>query len=143
MRNKGTWVVIFFIAATLLVGYVFSLAFAEIFAAKWVLSIPFTDISFEKTVVADPRLFGPFHLSSLCGFGLAFLVGIYTGVLNRKTRGYISEVVTEIDKVAWPTLNETWRATFVVIVTSCIAAAILGLFDKVFGELLHHNLFLF
>lgn len=128
MKNKGTWVAIFFIAATLLVGYVFHLAFAELFVWWGVIDQP----------VLGPR----FTLSTLSGMSLAILIGLYTGLVNHRTRSYITQVVSEIDKVAWPTWIETRNATFIVIVTSCIAAAILGVFDAFFGWLSRNNLFL-
>jgi preprotein translocase subunit SecE len=129
MRNKGTWVVIFFIVATLLVGYLFNLGFGEAFASLRVTDGP----------ILGPR----FTLSTLCGFSLAIVIGLYTGLVNKATSSYITQVVSEIDKVAWPTWVETRGATFTVIVTSCIAAVILGVFDKVFGWVLHNNLFLY
>jgi preprotein translocase SecE subunit len=129
MKSKGTWVAIFFIAATLLVGYVLHLAFAETFV--WL-------------AVIDQPVMGPkFTLSALCGLSLAVLIGLYTGLVNQRSRSYITEVVSEIDKVAWPTLLETRNATFTVIVTCCIAAVILGIFDTLFGWLSRNNLFLF
>ena len=39
------------------------------------------------------------------------------------------EIATELSKVTWPTRNETSAFTVTVIVTSVIAATILGLYD--------------
>jgi len=39
------------------------------------------------------------------------------------------EIVSELSKVSWPTRKETYASTVVVIITSCIASIILGLFD--------------
>lgn len=41
----------------------------------------------------------------------------------------VYEIVGELSKVTWPTRNETYASTVVVIITSCIAAMILGIFD--------------
>lgn len=129
MKSKGTWVAVFFIAATVLVGYVLHLAFGEIFAA---------------TGMVDSEVLGPrFPLSSLCGVSLAALLGIYFGVVNKTTRSFISQVVSELDKVAWPTMPETGSATVTVIVTCFIAAAILGVFDAFFHWLSEESLKLF
>ena len=40
-----------------------------------------------------------------------------------------TEIVGELSKVTWPNRKETSASTVVVIITSCIAAMILGLFD--------------
>lgn len=128
MKNKGTWVALFFVAAALLVGYVLNLAFADLFTWLRVVDRP----------VLGPR----FTLSTLSGFSLAVLIALYAGLVNKSSRNYIENVVTEIDKVAWPTWLETRTSTVTVIVTCCIAAAILGVFDTFFGWLSHHNLFL-
>jgi preprotein translocase subunit SecE len=39
------------------------------------------------------------------------------------------EVAGELSKVTWPTKKEVYAATIVVIVTSFIAAVLLGIFD--------------
>jgi len=45
------------------------------------------------------------------------------------------EIVTELGKVTWPTKKETYYATIVVLVTSVIAAIILGVFDAMWSYL--------
>ena len=45
---------------------------------------------------------------------------------------YLHEVGTELVKVNWPTWSETKVNTLVVVVTSVIAALILGFFDTTF-----------
>lgn len=128
MKNNVTKVVLFFVAASMLVGYVFSLAFADLFS--WL------------AIVDTPVMGAKFTLSTLCGLSLGLVVGLFTGVINKTTRTYIEDVVSEMEKVAWPSWTETRTATVTVIITSCIAAAILGVFDGFFGWLSHNNLFL-
>jgi preprotein translocase SecE subunit len=41
------------------------------------------------------------------------------------------EVIIELRKVSWPTREETYYSTLVVIITVLIMAAILGLFDAI------------
>ncbi len=53
---------------------------------------------------------------------------------NRKTFGLVSEVAAELQKVSWPTGQETKVATIIVIVMTIISALVLGLFDFVFGQ---------
>ena len=48
---------------------------------------------------------------------------------NQQLFTLASEVTTELSKVTWPTRQETFHATVVVIVTTVIAAALLGIFD--------------
>jgi preprotein translocase SecE subunit len=45
------------------------------------------------------------------------------------------EVVGELAKVSWPSRNETQVSTIVVIVTSLIAAAIVGVFDAAWSAI--------
>lgn len=129
MKNTGTWVALFFVTATLLVGYVLHLAFADIFVYFRIPNAP----------VLGPR----FPTSALAGMGLAVLIAVYAAFLNKRSRSYVEEFVTEFDKVAWPSWNETKTATITVIVTSILAAVVLGAFDLSFSWLTTHNLFLF
>ena len=63
----------------------------------------------------------------------AVAVGIGTAVVcyrHPKVRPLANEVAEElVNKVTWPTREETKAATIVVIITSLVAAAILGLMD--------------
>lgn len=44
------------------------------------------------------------------------------------------EVVAELKKVTWPTVAETKAATIVVVITSLVVSAVLGLFDMGFSR---------
>jgi len=59
------------------------------------------------------------------------LSAVSTGALyrNQYTRTLVNDVVSELSKVTWPTRKETYTSTIVVIVTSLLAAAIVGAFD--------------
>lgn len=128
MRSKGTWVFVFFVAATALVATVLTLATREVFALARVHDLP---------------LLGPaFSLSNLVGVGLALLIAIYTAFLNQRARDFVEQCIAELDKVAWPSWLETKSATLTVVVVSLIAALILGFFDSIFGWLSHHDFFL-
>lgn len=68
--------------------------------------------------------------------GIAAIVGILTGFLlykHPKVKPLADEVAGELSKVTWPSRRETWYSTVVVIVTSIIAAAYLGVFDALWG----------
>ena len=44
---------------------------------------------------------------------------------------FFQETIGELRKAVWPTREETWRLTWIVIVISSIAGALLGLLDFV------------
>jgi preprotein translocase subunit SecE len=60
-----------------------------------------------------------------------------TVALYRKERAHtlVADVVTELAKVTWPSRKETYASTIVVIVTSLIAAGVVGAFDFVWSFL--------
>ena len=43
---------------------------------------------------------------------------------------FLHEAVTELARVTWPTVKETYGATFVVIIMVLISGVILGMMDK-------------
>lgn len=128
MRSRTTWVVLFFVAASLLVATVLDFALTDLF------------VFFR---IENGAILGEgFTLSTLVAVTAAAVAGLYTGMVNPRTRSFIEEVIVELDKVAWPTWADTKVSTFVVVVTSCIAAVILGVFDSVFSWLTANDLFL-
>ncbi|MDO4988826.1 MAG: preprotein translocase subunit SecE [Synergistes sp.] len=46
-----------------------------------------------------------------------------------KVLGYIRESKAELNKVAWPTKQQLWYSTVVVLVVTAISAIYLGLVD--------------
>jgi preprotein translocase subunit SecE len=69
--------------------------------------------------------------------GIAVIVALGVGIgLYRNERVYTltDEVMSELKKVTWPTMQETRAATLVVIVTVIVAAIILGIFDAVWSK---------
>ncbi|MBH1988552.1 MAG: preprotein translocase subunit SecE [Myxococcaceae bacterium] len=128
MRSKSTWVLVFYVVATVLVGTVLTLATREVFGL------------FR---VQDARLLGAsFALSNLVGLSLALLIALYAAFLNLRARAFVEECIAELDKTAWPSWHETRAATLTVVIVSFIAALILGFFDSIFGWLSHHDFFL-
>ena len=69
-------------------------------------------------------------ISAVIGLGGA--IALYR---NERAHTLVTEVVTELAKVTWPTRNETYASTVVVIVASLIAAALVGAFDFVWSNL--------
>jgi preprotein translocase subunit SecE len=61
---------------------------------------------------------------------------------NERTQTLVTDVVAELSKVTWPSRKETYASTLVVIVTSLIAAGVVGAFDFVwsfFTDLLYKH----
>ena len=68
--------------------------------------------------------------------GIAAVVGLGGAIAlyrNERIHTLVTDVVTELAKVTWPTRRETYTSTVVVIITSLIAAAIIGAFDFVWS----------
>jgi preprotein translocase subunit SecE len=61
---------------------------------------------------------------------------------NERSQTLVIDVVAELSKVTWPSRKETYASTVVVIVTSLIAAGVVGAFDFVwsfFTDLLYKH----
>ena len=129
MPSKNTWVWIFFGVATLIVAKILDFAIADIFALARMNNTPVLGENFT--------------LSTLCGGLIAVAAGFYLSSLNKNTRKFVEESVVELDKTAWPTRDDAWSSTIVVLIFSFISAAILGVFDSVFSWLTNNNLFLY
>lgn len=128
MRARSTWVVLFFVASSLVVAAVLNFALRDLF--------------FRLQVNNFAVLGESFRLSTLIAVAIALVLGVFFGFFYPKSRQYIEQCVTEYDKVAWPSWKETKSATFTVVVVSIIASVILGVFDTVFSWWTSHNLFL-
>jgi preprotein translocase SecE subunit len=70
--------------------------------------------------------------------GAAAVVGLLTGFLlyqNEKSNDLAADVVYELAKVTWPTREETYYSTIVVIATSVVAALYTGGFDAIWSAI--------
>lgn len=75
-----------------------------------------------------------FRLGNL--LAMAASIGIALALRrHERVHEYAMEVGQELSKVTWPTWKDTKRATIVVIITTLIISAILGLLDFVWGAL--------
>ena len=117
MKTKSTLVGIFFVVAGIIIAWVLATAYTTLFAAlRW----------------NDPPIVGDrVTLTRLLGGGTAVLVAAGC-FMWPKTKNYIGDVAEELNKVNWPSWAETKVSTLVVIITSVIAAMILGVFDITF-----------
>ncbi len=77
-----------------------------------------------------PILGSEFPASTVAGYLIAAVAGVVC-FRNPEIRRLSNEVGGELSKVTWPTRQETWAATIVVIVTVALSAAYLGVFDAI------------
>jgi preprotein translocase subunit SecE len=75
--------------------------------------------------------------------GIVAIAGIVLGGVvflmtakGRQLRSFFSESVFEIRKVVWPTRQEAWKVTWVVMLVVVIVSLILWLFDLVISKLI-------
>jgi preprotein translocase subunit SecE len=102
------------------------------FVAFWLLLVWLFDkiitIVWDKFAEPQPLVVTASALV-LCG---AATLALYR---HEKVNRVANEVVGELAKVTWPSRKETQVATVVVVVTSLIAAAIIGVFDAAWSWL--------
>lgn len=89
--------------------------------AFWLLGHLFEAI---WNVFADPQM----TAVPLIAGGISVAAAIFA-YRHPAVHRFANEVASELSMVTWPPRKETWTNTVVVIVTSIIAAAILGVFD--------------
>ena len=120
MRQKSTLVALFFLIAGMIISFVAHLATASIFGALRVTNSPILGDRLPLSAV----------IGVVVGLGAAFVCFSLP-----RTKTLAGEVIDELDKVNWPAAEETRMNTAVVIITSVVAAVILGAFDVVFMNL--------
>ncbi len=117
--NLNRYVNMGFVAAAILVWIMASAAYAFVFEAvamDW--NVPLIGVNFA--------------VSDLMGLLTGAIVGI---VLRRSSRIFTLavEIAAELKKVTWPTWKEVRVSTIVVIITTLVVAAILGVFDLIWS----------
>ncbi len=75
-----------------------------------------------------------FRVADLCGLlgGIALVLYLRK---SERVSTFAMEVGNELSKVTWPDWPETRQGTVVVIIVTCVIAAILGTFDYVWAAL--------
>jgi preprotein translocase SecE subunit len=75
-------------------------------------------------------------------FTLSNLLGLVSGFItssilwkNEKVNTLSLETATELKRVTWPNWSETKTSTFIVIITTLLISALLGLFDYIWASL--------
>lgn len=89
---------------------------------------------FAQFSMPDNRIGGLLNTSS----AVALLVGALTFIIllrNRKALGFVSEVVGELEQVAWPTKDETVKGSTTVVLTTIFTAALIAFYDLIWKNL--------
>ena len=83
----------------------------------------------DATVLGDD-----WTLSTLLGYGIAALVAVLAW-RSPRVNAVSLEVAQELKRVTWPNLRETRASTVAVVVSTFVAAFLLGIFDLVWSRL--------
>lgn len=81
----------------------------------------------------SPNELVKYGIATLLSVGIAFSLWRSPRVFL-----FVSECVSELEKVTWPTAKDTRVATLVVIVAVVVASALLGLFDTLLKALVKY-----
>jgi preprotein translocase subunit SecE len=121
VENKaiGRYVTLAFIGAAILVAFLIS---RGLHAGFFYAGMEDMAIGGSKTLT----------LSSLIGGVTAIVAGVVC-FRHPDVKRLADEVALELSKVTWPSRQETWAATVVVLATVAISAAYLGVFDLVWS----------
>jgi len=127
MNNLITWIYILFACFTILLFYILQLVLFDVFF-------------FLR--IEDKILLGSiFRISSLISFLISVCFLFYILFFNKKIKRFLGESILELNKVAWPTLQETSILTIMVVTVAVIISIILGVFDALFSWLNANDFF--
>lgn len=90
----------------------------------------------ERTKVTKPAR-APSLRPTMAGGG-AGGGGVRSGSMLRPN--WIKDIFSELRKVQWPTREEAWHLTWVVVLVSLVVGVALGGLDSGFGWFLEHTL---
>ncbi|MBI4820226.1 MAG: preprotein translocase subunit SecE [Deltaproteobacteria bacterium] len=110
-------------------------AYLIIGVITWVTLAKFLGLVLETAGVGDPAILGSnFKVSTLIG---VFAAGglTFAAYRHEKLMQFSAEVVGELKKVTWPTREETYVHTRVVIVTALLMAGIMWFYDQVWAQI--------
>ena len=60
---------------------------------------------------------------------LGLIAGVVTATVGRRIVTFIQEAIVELKRVSWPTKEESWTHTRVVLLVMAVCALYLGLLD--------------
>ena len=85
-------------------------------------------VALTSRVWEDPLIGGLLPASDLVGL-VAGVVGFFALLRSTVSREFVDSVVTELQKVAWPTREETFNNASVVVASAVFFALLLGIYD--------------
>jgi preprotein translocase subunit SecE len=103
-------------------------AFIAAGVAMFFLTDRFTTLIWSRFDEPDPAI-----VSAIAGATAIF--GTFALYRHPAVNKLADEVVGELSKVTWPTRDEVWLSTIVVIATSVVAALYTGAFDAMWSAL--------
>lgn len=103
-------------------------AFIAAGVAMFFLTDRFTTLIWGRFDEPDPAI-----VSAIAGATAIF--GTFALYRHPTVNKLADEVVGELSKVTWPTRDEVWLSTIVVIATSLVAALYTGAFDAIWSTL--------
>jgi preprotein translocase subunit SecE len=110
---------------------IFAYLFISVVAAI-TLARALSTLALALNVPDYPVLGSNGSLTDVIGFVVAAGAGIWA-YRNPQVHEWSLDVINELRKVTWPSRKETQTATVVVIITTLLAAVVLGLFDQVWA----------
>jgi len=120
-KDDSTWLNIFYVVSSILVGVV-------LFKALNTLGIQFGWS--EKYISWYPMASTITSVVGGAGFGLMLRT-------NPERQEYLTSAISEVRKVSWPSWSDTKRMTIVVVVVVAIFAVILMVFDVLWAKTLN------
>lgn len=85
-------------------------------------------------VLEDPMIAGIAPLSTLIGIVSGF-VGFFALLRNTKATTFVDSVVSELLRVTWPSREETFSNTGIVVGSTIFFASLLAVYDFVWAKL--------
>jgi preprotein translocase SecE subunit len=85
-------------------------------------------LAWEQFAEPDPMI-------TATSAGILGLLGAFFAYRHPQSRKLADEVVAELSQVTWPSREETYTSTIVVVVTSVAAAAYTGVFDAIWSAI--------
>ncbi|MBI2373748.1 MAG: preprotein translocase subunit SecE [Deltaproteobacteria bacterium] len=109
-------------------------AYLVVGVLAWVTIAKFLGLFLETIAVGDPALLGSnFKVSTLVGLITSAGLTMYA-YRHEKLMQFSAEVVGELKKVTWPTREETYVHTRVVLITALLMAALMSVLDLVWAQ---------
>ncbi len=84
--------------------------------------------------IVDRAWEGHDAIASVIGVAVGFIAVVWAW-RNERVRTIAKEIIDELAAVTWPTKQETQTATFIVLLTSVVAAGMIFFMDRFWGAI--------